>query len=696
VHDSIGQDRREEPLARAASLARGWGGPLVAFVGIVAISLEGGGYDVIVRDGVGIGAWAALAIGLLSGVLPLTRLDRPAWIALALLAALSGWTALSLTWTESADRTFDELARILTYLGVFGLAFALQGPGGSRRLLAAVGAAIAVISALALLSRVHPAWFPPNDLAAAQPSLRSRLNYPLNYWNAVAALVAAGAPLLLALAAGARGQVVRGFSAAVLPILALVSYFTFSRGGAIAGVIGLIAFLAVWRGRMAALPALAASGLGSAALIFFAHRRADLDAGLDTAAARSQGDEMILITIFVCAAVGATSLLGERLLAGRSVEIPQLAPPRRWVAVAAVGAAFVVAALVAGVPSKAQDGWEEFKDPGGGGVGAGRFEAASGNGRYQYWGAAIDAFESSPLTGIGPGTYELWWTRNGTTQGTIRDAHSLYLETLGELGVIGFLLLLGLLGYLLASAYRWSRESARIRPARAPFPDALPAGALGALVAFAIAAGSDWLWEIPALPVIALVIGAAVVARSGERASASAGRGAWPARARLPLALGLIVPIIVIGLALQSERLFRETADDLARGDFDGAIEAAVAAGDLAPDSALAAGQQAYALEQQGALAAEAGDPAADGLWASAVDASNLAIEREPTNWQIWMTRARIEQRRGEVDAAIDAYARARELNPLNPHLEYIDEIVARDPPPNSKEALDAAPPLGP
>ncbi len=57
----------------------------------------------------------------------------------------------------------------------------------------------------------------------------------------------------------------------------------------------------------------------------------------------------------------------------------------------------------------------------------------------------MDANATDPLKGIGPGTFEFWWARHGTTPGFIRDAHTLYFETLAETGIVGFALLIGML-----------------------------------------------------------------------------------------------------------------------------------------------------------------------------------------------------------------------------------------------------------
>ena len=69
--------------------------------------------------------------------------------------------------------------------------------------------------------------------------------------------------------------------------------------------------------------------------------------------------------------------------------------------------------------------------------------SANGSGRWQFWESAVDAFQATPLLGHGAGSYEAWWAEHGSLAVFVRDAHSLYLETLAELGVLGFLLLVG-------------------------------------------------------------------------------------------------------------------------------------------------------------------------------------------------------------------------------------------------------------
>jgi O-antigen ligase len=84
------------------------------------------------------------------------------------------------------------------------------------------------------------------------------------------------------------------------------------------------------------------------------------------------------------------------------------------------------------------------------------------------------------------------------------DAHSLYFETLGELGLVGGLLL-GLFIFAVAAG---TVAAARARP-----DDLVLPAAAAAMAAFAVHAGVDWDWELPAVTLPALLLAAAAVTR---------------------------------------------------------------------------------------------------------------------------------------------------------------------------------------
>ena len=157
---------------------------LLGFGLVAYLGLKGGGYDPLVHDQVGIAVWWIVLAGVLVGAFPRRRLGTLAWCALGLLAAFVAWTALSLTWTESIDKTSADLARVATYLGVFALALFIRGSKGTRRMVAAVGTGIAFVAIVALLSRLHPAWFPEaSQTARFLPSGRNGSPTPSTTWN---------------------------------------------------------------------------------------------------------------------------------------------------------------------------------------------------------------------------------------------------------------------------------------------------------------------------------------------------------------------------------------------------------------------------------------------------------------------------------------------------------------------------------
>jgi len=135
-------------------------GFLVPFLFVSYLALEGGGYDGIVRDEVGIVAWWAVLVGSVGLLLPAARPEGRAVLALGLLAGFGLWSAVGLTWTDSVERTVVEVTRVLTLLGIFTLAVSIQRQGSLERTLAGVGSAVALIAVLALGSRIAPGIFP--------------------------------------------------------------------------------------------------------------------------------------------------------------------------------------------------------------------------------------------------------------------------------------------------------------------------------------------------------------------------------------------------------------------------------------------------------------------------------------------------------------------------------------------------------
>jgi len=618
---------------------------LLCFALVAYLGLKGGGYDPLVHDQVGIAVWWIVLAGILIGVFPRRRPGPLALVALGLFVAFTFWTWLSLGWTESPDKTAADVARVAGYLGVFVLAVSIRGPGASRQVVGAVATAIVLVATVALLSRLHPAWFPHADQTARFISTgRERLSYPLNYWNALAALIAIGAPLLASIAASARSALFRGLAAAALPALALTAFFTLSRGGIAAAVVALAVFFGFTSERLPKLLALLPAGVGAAILVALAAQRDSLRHGLMGATAHHQGDEVLVIALVVCIAVGAVQACAHLLL--RDAEWPAWAVVSRRQTIAvtvAVGLVALISAAALDAPSRASNAWSEFKQEEGPGYGTTRLTSAAGESRYQFWSVAAEENSAKPLTGTGSGTFEFWWAREGSG-GSIIDTHSLYMQTLAELGIVGLVLLGGfLLAILVGGA---SRVLSALRD-RAQL-----AAALAGCTAFCLTAVFDWMWQVPVLPASMLLL-ASVLVTAGDDARLEPGgaTGALGLRWRLAPGAVAVLAILAIAVPLASTDLLRASADEAQAGDLQAAFDLARSAQNVQPDAASPRLQQALVLEAGGELS-------------PASEAARAATEKESTNWRNWLVLFRIEAELGHSDAALRFYRRARFLNP--------------------------------
>lgn len=634
---AIGMDT----LRRNATIAIGYSVP---FFLVLYLAIRGGGYSPIVRGEIGIAVWWIVLLGIAVGALPVARLSRAGWALLALLAAVCAWTGAGIIWSESSERSVAEFARVASLLGVLALSLFTQGTEGLRRATYGVGAAIALVGVLALLSRLHPAWFPENDAAALLGETKSRLSYPLNYWNGLAALLAVGIPLLLAIATSARHTVTRVIASAAVPALCVATFYTLSRGGALELLVAVMVLICLHPHRLTLLPTLLVAGTGGAIAVAAANQREALADGATGSAAAAQGDEMLAIVLITCAGVGL--LQAAITLAARWAVGPRLDVPRRRAAIISTVAALTVAgvALAAGAPSEMAERWDQFKQPTAGATGSAveRFESASGNGRYQYWQSALDANATAPLTGIGPGTFEYWWSREGTLPGFIKDAHSLYFESLAELGIVGLILIGGLIVFVLvAGSARTLRTSGEQR--------VLAAAAVAGCFAFAVSAAIDWSWELTVLPVTFLVLAAGLLTAT-ERAQHRRPRPT----ARIALVGFAVAALVVIAIPLTGASEIRASQAHVDSAELSQALTSARAAKEVQPYAATPSLQEALIMELAGDVE-------------GARIASAKATQEEPTNWRTWLVRSRIEAEAGNAQASLSAYREAKALNPRSP-----------------------------
>jgi hypothetical protein len=629
---------------RAAGFAVGAAIPL-------ALAFDDGGYDVLTREKLGLLLWAAIALGFAVGVLPRGRLTRGAWVALGSLAALALLTALSLAWTESRERTFEELARVLQYGGLVTLAFTALNRHTWRGAAAGLATAALVAPVLSLTARLAPDLITDHTARAFHTD---RLSYPLGYWNAVAAWGAIAIAIGLAWSAHARETLTRSLALAAVPVAALSVYLTYSRGGVIASAIAVVAAVGFARHRWTTAVHALVAGLGSAAAVLVTRDHSEI--------ARATGDRGAASVVGVLALAAAVCAVAAVATRAGGLDRLRLSSEANRVVVP-VAVVLVAAAVGVGLHGQLSDAWQQFRDQRTVSAGAdptARLGSLGGN-RYEVWQTAIDAFQSEPVGGIGPGTFESFWAREGDSPEFLRDAHSLYLETLAELGVPGALALMVFLTSLLATGLAARREIPHAYELGAS------AAATAAFVTYLFSAGVDWMWEVPAIG--ALAIGSMAVACTA----------AFPRWGRRPLGAAPRAAIIVVAVAaaavqvppLVSVERLRASADELRSGGADRAVELADQAVRAEPWAAAPYVQRALSEQQQGDLAAARAD-------------LQKAVEKEPANWRHHFLLARLEAQAGNRAATVFELEQVRRLAPNsvflvpgNPARGQIDAVLS-------------------
>jgi O-Antigen ligase len=643
---------------------------------VLYLALDGGGYDIVVHSQVSIVVWWIVLIAAAWGLLPAARLTPAAWWALGLLGGFVAWTALATTWSISSERSLQALSLDAGYLGVLviGIAVHRDREHALRHTIGAVASAIVVVAVVALASRLHPGLFTSaSQTASYLPGAESRLSWPLNYWNALAALLAFSVPLLLSLTATARSVFTQALAAAAIPLVAVSGYLTFSRGGLIALAASTIIYYLLVPDRLPKLLTGAVAGAASAALIAGCVHRDAIERGILSATARHQGSDLILPIILACAGVAlAQAAIGLAVRHGRRP--PALVVSRRQatagLAVAAV--AVVLVALAAGAPHRLSHAWQDFKRPSGTGLGSDtiqRFGVASGNGRYDYWKAAVNSNSGGHLlTGHGPGTFQFLWLPRAPYTSYVQNAHSLYFETFAETGLVGLALLVGFLVLVLVQAVRLVVRTAERTRTRA-------AGVAAALVAFAISAGTDWVWQVPVIPTAFILVAATVLIpsrraiRDGERGSTSrsrsgsdrqsgSGRHAKSNRrwlGSMAVRVGVVVLAVLctaaIGVPLAMTNALRRSQAAAAAGNLTLALSDARTAARVESGAGSPQVQEALVLESQGKPR-------------QALAPALRAVHNEPDNWSSWLILSRLQAEAGNPTASVAAYRQARSLNP--------------------------------
>jgi O-antigen ligase len=260
----------------------------------------------------------------------------------------------------------------------------------------------------------------------------------------------------------------------ILLYIAAMLSFVLARDGLVAGVAVGAGSVAAWalgtrfvegtsidrfEGRLLTGPIGYANGLGALTAV-----------GIAVCIALALRPRRPLVLVSLVFLVPALSLTNSRgavlaLVAGVAVAVAVAAGRRALAGAVVCGSAILLVCLLVFTPAAVGD-------------------------RAAYWSAARATAEAHPLGGSGAGTFGVIHVQAPYA----RDAHSLYLQTLSELGVPGLVLLVWFLTLPLFLAIR----------------NGLCAPAAG-LVVFVLHAGVDLDWQLPAVTLAGLALAGAAV-----------------------------------------------------------------------------------------------------------------------------------------------------------------------------------------
>ena len=588
--------------------------------------------------------WIALLCSCAVGLAVLAGELRAPRMLLAWGLALSAfvvWTGVSLLWTSDVTTGVQDVQRSLVYVAVAGLAVTFADaatPAGIRN-------GVLIGSSALCLYGVAAHLLPDVFGVASQASAPGRSFSPLGYWNAQGMLAVLAMILAMGVVSTDGSAFWRAVAAGAVPLLAVQTALTLSRGAELALVFGVAVWLAIDTKRVQTTVWLVVLGAGGGIAAWLANRTTAMVGDGYGLHAASAGHRLAGEVLLICVVTGCCVYAIARF--GRLVAVP------RWIRVAYVGmlCAGVLLACAATVqrygdparwPRSAYDTLTaaptiKQDDPS-------RLSTFSLTNRNLLWSVAWREGVAHPLQGTGAGSFDEYWYRHRKAILDSSSPHSLYLQTFAEAGLVGLLLLgITLVTPLLVGI-------------RARSSSALVPSVAGAVAAFLLHAGTHWDLLVPGLTVPFLLCCAALLV-----SRADAPRVVLTTSRRLPLAAAAGSLALVAGIGLMGNQQLHDSYSAAQRGDFHAAEQHASDAARWQPWSFLPWMQMGNARWALGDVP-------------GARSAYQTAASKEPGRVEPELALAEISSGTAQQRAV----QRVKLLNPIGPELTMLCNIAPR------------------
>jgi hypothetical protein len=688
---------RSMPPNRLLALAL-LAGPTLLVAGALCLAtfLARGGLNLNTITPVEMGLTLGCGLGVAAAVL-LTPAGRPAyglWPA-GLLLAFAALSALSVIWSVQPDASWQNASRLFAYSALFALAALLVRAVPARwpAVLGGIVLAAVIVCAYALLTKVLP-----NEVGSEIGRSYARLRQPYDYWNAIGLAAALGAIGCMWLGARRTGHaLLNALAYPAMGIVLVTVMLAYSRGALAALLLGLALWFCIVPLRLRAVAVLGVGGLGAGVVIawdFSKHALTTDNLPLPTRVHAGHQLGVLLLAVLLGLTLAG---VGIGFLSGRRAPSPRT---RRRAGVALLGLLAVLAIAFAGRLAISHRGLfgsishvastltnTNAPVPANG---PGRLTAI-GSVRARYWNEALEIFKDNPLLGVGADGYETARLRYRTELLNVGQAHGFVVQTLADLGLLGLLVVLALLGAWLTAAgrpthpfnrrfsgWRWRSLVGRQRVYTAERVGLLTMLCL--VATFGIHSLVDWTWYIPGDACVALLCAGWLAGRGpllalpavdtfaasglppGSPASAAPGATAeWGAPTEMdPPALTAPAGSFAAGASDALPPGQRPRLQSLHEiGPLRGGIALAVVLFALLATWAEWQPQRSVDASNE-ALALVARDPAA------ALDAAHAAVNRNPVSAKALLTLASVEEGAGQPAAAQATFERAVHLQPSN------------------------------
>jgi O-antigen ligase len=700
---SGGPHRASRARARAHTLLSAAGRWLASSIGAtllcatvlcVVAFVAGGGLSLAPMTAVEMALTIASGLILTALVLRQGVLPRPLYgvTPVLLLLAFAALSAVSVIWSVEPDASWQDAGRLLAYAGVFATAAALARVAPQRwaALLGGVTLAALVISAYALLTKILPAQLGATETYA-------RLQQPYGYWVATGLAAAMGAIGCLWLGARRDGHaLLRALAYPAMGLELTTLMLTYSRGPLAAFLIGLVVWFSIVPLRLRGAAVLIAGALGAAAVVAFDFSNHALSSEAIPLAQRNPaGHQLGVLLAAVLIVLTLTGLAIGFLTARRapSAHLRRVAGTALLALIAAAALALVAGLTVShrGLTGTISHDWNTLTNPNAKSPQntPNRLTAVASV-RARYWNEALKIFGAHPVLGVGAGGYATARLRYRTETLNVRHAHGYVVQTLAELGLVGLLVTLALLGAWLVAAgrathpfnrrwraWRWSRFPLSYTPERIGL-----LSMLSVAIAFGAHSLADWTWYVPGNACAALLC-AGWLAGRGPVESVSGAPKKEPEDARTeprrrialhelrPATIAVASAILAVALIAawaewQPERSASaaEEALTLVAREPAAARSAALAAVSDDPDSL-------QALRYLAAVEQASGEPLA------AEQTLQKGVRLQPANPQSWSALAEHDLQAGNYEAALQEF---RAAVYLNPEIVAPESVIANSP----------------